>query len=258
VIARVAHWLFAFGLFLSWANSALHVALSDRPLYIRTLRVFRGKAPAPKVIALALATVGYLALIGLFLSGQHREWVALAILVVLAAIRRFEIAQWPGDIVVRLGKYVPAAACLAAWLVTRVVCSFARVPDETADTLGWSSACGVLAGVHVLAVIAKVRESGWGWMHSRYQALLVAERAFTGPRVLRGLRSAVAQSKRVSALVGAYGFFAEAGSVLFVVPAARPFVLGAVLLLHLGFLTLLGYFELEWVVVMSSVVLLAP
>jgi ABC-type amino acid transport system permease subunit len=257
VIATIGRWLFVFGLFLSWANSAVHVALSDRPLYIRSARVFQGGARTGRVMALSIATLPVLGLCVAFLRGLHLEWVALAILVLLATIRRFEILQWPGDIVVRLGKYVPAAACLLAWLVSQPILKHFGFSSAEANHLGWNAACGVMAGAYVLAAIAKLRETGWKWMKPRYQALLVAERAYLGPALLRRMRSAIAHSRRASAVVGATGFFVELFAILFVVPLIRPYLLGVVLVLNFGFLTLLGYFELEWMVVLVAITLLA-
>jgi hypothetical protein len=247
--------LFALGLLLSWANSAIHVALYDRPIYALSPRMFRGRVGGMRLVPVLGASVGFVGLVGLFFAGIHREITAVAVLAALVGIRRFEIAQWKGDVVVRLGKYVPAGACLLSWLVADLVLRALAV--EAPERLAWNASCGMLAGAHVLAGIAKVRESGWAWMHGRYQALLIAERGFAGPRWLRALRLAVARSMRASWLVGVVGMLAEFGAFLFVVPAARPFVLAAMMILYLGFMVLLGYFEFEWIVVIVAVTLLA-
>ncbi len=250
-------WLFAVALFLSWANSATHVALSDRPLYIRTMRVFQGGAPVGKVATLLVATSAMVALIIAFVIGSHPEWSALGIVVSLALIRRFEIRQWPGDIVVRLGKYVPSAACLLAWLVSQPVLRAFGFDTDSTRRLGWNSACGVMAGAYVLAAIAKLRESGWVWVKPRYQALLIAERAYVGLPIFRGIRSRAARSRSTSAVIGFAGFVSEFLAIAFVVPVARPYVVALVVLLHAGFVILLGYFEPEWVIVIIAVTMLA-
>lgn len=250
-------WLFAVGLCLSWANSAIHIALSDRPMYIRSIRIFQNLTQINRILTLLVLSAGYLALVAAFLVGWHRHLVAVVILVVLATIRRFEIAQWPGDIVVRLGKYVPAAACLLAWLVSSNVLVQLGQDRVRAEALGWDAACGVMAGAHVLAGIAKVRESGWVWLLPKYQSLLVAERAYVGPRVLRGLRWSIASSKSASLVVGITGFTVELLAGLFVVPDLRPFLLAVILLLYTGFVVLLGYLELEWMLVLTAITLLA-
>lgn len=253
----VGIWLFTLALLLSWINSALHVALPDRPLYAMSLNMFREKASVRRLAWVALASVGYLSLLVLFLLGNRREWVAGAILIVLLGIRRLEIMQWDDDIVVRLGKYVPSAACLLGWLVTSVVLQLSGKSADAAHALGWQAACGVYAGAHVLAAIAKVRQSGFVWVHPRYQALLVAERAFAGPKLIRSIRLGVARSKSASSVVGIMGFASECLAGLFVIPDARIVVVALVLLLHLGFMVLLGYFELEWIVVLLAVFALA-
>jgi hypothetical protein len=250
-------WLFAFALLLSWTNSAVHVALSDRPLYAMSLNIVRGKARPLRLAAILVASALYLGLLALFLMRVHPEIVAAVILLVLLGIRRLEIMQWHDDIVVRLGKYVPSAACLLGWLITSVVVQSLGKPRDIAHALGWQAACGVYGGAHVLAAIAKVRLSGFVWAHPRYQALLVAERAFTGPALIRSFRLAVAKSKSASTVVGTMGFASEALAGLFIVPVLRPVVIVLVLLLHLGFMLLLGYFELEWIVVMLAVAALA-
>jgi hypothetical protein len=257
MMSSLGLWLFALALLLSWTNSALHVALPDRPLYAMSPNMFREKASSTRLVWIGFASLGFLALLYAFLQRIRPEWVAGAILLVLFGIRRLEIVQWHDDIVVRLGKYVPSAACLLGWLVTSVLLQSTGKPREVAHALGWQAACGVYAGAHVLAAIAKVRQSGLVWVHPRYQALLVAERAFAGPKLIRSIRLGVARSKRASAVVGTMGFASECLAGLFVIPDARLVVIALVLLLHLGFMVLLGYFELEWIVVMLAVAALA-
>ncbi len=254
---RLGLWLFAGGLVLSWANSALHVALPDRPLYAMSARMFKGRVSTLRLVTLGLASVGFVGLIALFLKQASPEWVALVILLVLLGIRRLEIIQWPDNIVVKLGKYVPSAACLLAWLIASVTLRWTGKPVEDARALGWQAACGVMAGAYVLAAIAKLRQSGFSWAHPRYQALLVAERAFAGPRWLRAVRLQAARSKAASTVIGFVGLFAEFLAVLFIVPAARPWVIALVIALHLGFILLLGYFEIEWILVLVAVATLA-
>jgi hypothetical protein len=254
---EVGRWFLAVGVLLSWVNSATHVALPDRPLYMRSRRIFKGRIPHLKALILGLGTLAMLTLVGFFLTRRFPEATAFGIIALMIAIRRFEIRQWPGDIVVRLGKYVPAGAALTAWLVTQPIARVLGVSVERAHALGWHASCGVLAGAYVLAAIAKLRESGWVWMHPRYQALLVAERAYYGPPALRGFRAWIAGSKRASTVVGVVGLFGEIAAVGFLVPALRVPILAFVLLLNFGFWALLGYLELEWMVVFVGITLLS-
>lgn len=254
---EVGRWFFAVGIMLSWINSATHVALPDRPLYMRSRRIFKGRATLAKTLLLGAGTLSMLTLVGFFLTRRFPEATAFGIIALMIVIRRFEIRQWPGDIVVRLGKYVPAGAALTAWLVTQPISRAFGVSAERAHGLGWHASCGVLAGAYVLAAIAKLRESGWVWMHPRYQALLIAERAYYGPPALRGLRSWIASGKRSSTVVGVVGLFGEIVAIAFVVPALRVPILAFVLLLNFGFWVLLGYLELEWMVVFVGITLLS-
>ncbi len=249
--------LFAAALLLSWANSATHVVMSDRPLYMWGKRVLQGRVRLVRSGILALLSAGYVALVLAFSAGVHREWAAVGVLVAMAGIRRWEIAQWPGDLVVRLGKYLPAGLCLAAWLVGSSALAWSGRPADEASRLGWSAACGAMGGAYLLAGIAKLREAGLVWARPGYQALLVAERAFAGPRPLRALRLAVARSPLASRSMGVVGLGLELGAVLLVVPEARPVVAGAVVALHVGFALLLGYVEPEWTAALVAVVLLA-
>lgn len=249
-------WLYFVALLLSWANSAMHVAVPERPIYAGSPVVLEGAPPKSRALPLGAATLLFVALALSFTLGYWMEWVGLGLFVMMSIIRRFEIAQWEGDIVVRLGKYVPTAACMLGWLVTQLVLGAMGYEEAERHQLGWDAACGMLAGAYVLAGIAKVRQSGWVWTHPKYQALLLAERGFIGPPWVRKVRLAAARSRPVASVIGISGFLIEFVAAAYVIPAARPVVLAAVILLHLGFMLLLGYFEFEWVVVMTATTLL--
>jgi hypothetical protein len=250
-------WLFGLALVLSWANSALHVALPDRSMYAPNRRTFRGLPALGRVLPLVLASLVYVALVVAFLRGVAEEAAALLILAALASIRRVEIGRWPGDLVVRLGKYAPSAACLLAWLVGKLALGALGWSQASARVLAWNASCGVMAAAYFLAGIAKYREAGIGWMNPQHQALLVAERAFAGPAVLRRMRLFIVRSRVMSRSMGIAGFVGEFAAAAFVFPAARPAVLALIFSLHLGFVLLLGYFEPEWLAVMLAVTLLA-
>ncbi len=86
--------------------------------------------------------------------------------------------------------------------------------------------------------------------------LLIAERAFWGPRIVRGLRLAVARSRAWSTAAGVFGLGVELAALALVVPEARVPAAAGVIALHLGFMTLLGYFEIEWLVVLVALLFL--
>jgi hypothetical protein len=257
VITQLGYVLFSIGLLLSWANSAAHVLFSDRPLYMHSRRVFEGGVRGPRALALSLPTLGYIALVVLFYRRIQPEIVAVALLASMAAIRRFEVMQWEGDVVVRLGKYVPAAASLLAWLIADGVLQACGYDVEEARALAWNASCGVMAGAYVLAGIAKLRESGVQWVHPRYQSLLIAERGYSGPRWVRSFRVAIARSRTASWVVGVSGLGIEFAAIALVVPVLRWPATAAVLLVNAGFALLLGYVEVEWVAVIVAVVALA-
>ena len=255
-MSTVGIWLYFVALLLSWANSAIHVALPERPIYAGSPRVLEQAPPKSRALPLRAATLLFVTLALSFTLGYWMEWAGLALFVMMSIIRRFEIAQWEGDIVVRLGKYVPTAACMLGWLVTQLVLGGLGYEEAERYRLGWDAACGMLAGAYVLAGIAKVRQSGWVWTHPKYQALLLDERGFIGPQWVRKIRLAAARSKPVSGFIGISGFLIEFVAAAYVIPAARPVVLAGVVLLHIGFIVLLGYVEIEWIVVMTATTLL--
>ena len=249
--------LFAVGLVLSWVNSAMHVAMSERPLYAMSRRVFQGPVRRARGALVLLLSAVFVAQVVAFTVGWNPEWVAITLLLSLFGVRQWEKAQWPGDIVVYLGKYVAAAACLAAWLVAQPVLRLWGYPAEEARHLGWDAACGVMAGAFTLAGLTKLREAGVRWLEAKHHALLIAERAFSGPMWLRRLRLAVARSPHATQIIGVYGMAVELGAIAFVVPELRVAVLVALWALLIGFVVLLGYFEVEWATVALAVMLLA-
>jgi len=255
-MSSAGHALFAIGLAISWLNSSLHIALAERPVYAGSPRMFRGPVSRGRLVSVLAAGSAFFALLLLFVLRIQPELVAAGILLALISIRRVEIAQWHDDIVVRLGKYAPAGACLAGWLAADVALQLWGKPAAEARLLGWNASCGVMAGAYVLAGLVKLRKSGLGWVRADRQALLVAERAFAGPRWLRSLRLAVVRSKTASLGAGIFGLGVELGAIGLVYPPARLPVAAAVLALHGGFMLLLGYFEIEWLAVLMAIVLL--
>ena len=238
--------LFGAALMASWTNSAVHVAAGDRPIYAESTRGVRPSVGWGRLGILAALTLGFFCLVYAFVTAGALRWApGVGALVALGVVRRFEIAAWPGDIVVRLGKYAPSAACLLGWLVAYGVARGRGASLSHAEKWGFEAAAGVLASVYVLAGIAKLRESGWGWVRARQHALLIAERAYTGPGWVRGVRLWVARSRGLCALVGLAGLFIELGAVAYLWPDARPMVAVLVIGLHGGFKLLLGYSEPE-------------
>lgn len=249
--------LLCLALLLSWSSSAMHIAWSDRPVYGMSLKNVQQATRKKRLVWLVAATAPFGVCVLLYGLGHAQRWTAVAIVAALMLIRRVEVADWPGDIVVRLGKYVPAGAALSAWLVASQIALWLGEPAPRAETLGWHAGCGVLGGAYVLSAIAKLRLTGWDWMRSHHHALLIAERAYTGPRFIRNARHVVARSKRVGTVVGVVGLFVEIAAALFIVPGARLYVAAAIVSMHIGIWALLGYFEPEWYLVFGALLLLA-
>lgn len=245
--------LFAAALTLSWASSALHVALGDRPLYGMAPAAMTGPVRAWRAVALLGASVVFAGALWAWTSSGWPRLGALAVLGCLAALRQWETRQWAGDTVIRLGKYVPAAACLLGWVVAASATWALGWTEGASLAAAWEGAAGVMAALYTLAGLSKVTETGWRWVTPSHHALLVAERAFTGPRPIRALRRRAARSRVVCGAVGVVGLVAELACALYVFPDARPALTVAVLALHAGIVLLLGYVEPEWWLVMIAI-----
>src|SRR5262245_38936914 len=115
------HWLFALALLLSWANSAYHVTFSDRPVYAMSRRVLEGHVAGARLAVVGVASMGFVLLVAFFVASVWVEAISVSLFLAMAMVRRWEIAQWRSDIVVRLGKYVPTAACFLGWLVAQPI-----------------------------------------------------------------------------------------------------------------------------------------
>lgn len=111
----------------------------------------------------------------------------------------------------------------------------------------------MLAAAYVLAAVAKHEQSGWRWGESANVALLVAERAYGGARSLFAFRMWAAESPRLCGALAKASMCIEAAGVTYLVSSLRwPFTAGASLL-QLGIVVLLGYLEIEWILVMIAV-----
>ena len=246
-------WLFAACLLLSWTNSAMHLLHADRLFYSRGPELSRIRPRTRQMAILGAASGAYLGAVLSFARGVVPAVAGVIALIMLAAIRRYEVRTFPDRIVVRLGKYVPTAAALGGWLVAWAL-TWGH-PADVRAAAGWEAACGVMGAAWGLAAVAKLRESGLVWMQSANVALLVAERSFSGPAPVRALRRAVAWSPRICRVAAVVGLVGEAAAVAFVVPELRWPVAAFATALQLGIWTLLGYWELEWLVLMVALAL---
>jgi len=250
--------LFGTSLVLSWVNSATHVLHAEKLVYTRWASLLgerpnnrRGGIIAALTLLFLGLTVGFC-----WQAGWTRQLFGWSILGMLLMIRGWEIRQWNRDIVVGLGKYVPTAAATLGYLVTHALVGL-LAPTWDADATGWQAGCGVMAGSWGLAAYAKYIESGLVWNSAGNVALLVRERSYMGPKPLARLRRWVSGQVTLCLLASYVGFWGEAAGLVFVVPVLRWPAAIASTLFQLGIMILLGYYELEWIVVMIALAALS-
>lgn len=245
--------LFAAALAVAWLNSGLHGLLSDRPVFGMSPRAMRGPIRPGAALGLVAATLLFLGALALWGWSGHRLLGGGSALVLLGILRRWEVAQWPAIDAVALGKYAPAAACLAGWVVGAAVAEWSGTGSPA--RVGWEAAAGVVTAQYLLAVASKLRRTGLAWMDAGNHQLLVLERSFSGPAPLRALRRRAAALPRFGAVMGTYGLLSEAAFALYLFPPARLPLCALNAVLHLGFALFLGYFAVEWWLVLAAVTL---
>jgi len=252
---EVGRWLLVFGLGFCYLNSALRYLSRDLLHYWKGFQATRLN---PRSLQMAIAGALGLAIVPpLILFGADRFPVASAvwILGILIVIRRLEIAQWPDNIVVDLGRYVPAAACLSAWLVVQLLLWGEDVAVR--ERIGWNAAVGVMGAAYTMAGVTKVREAGFRWARPSNIALLLFERSYSGPRWQRALRRFLAARPLLCGAGATVALWIELLAWGIVVPELRAPVVVAATGLQASITLTLGYFEPEWIAALIAVVLLA-
>ncbi len=246
-------WLFCACLAISWLDSLGNAFSSESLPYTRGIRLTPG-APGRRSWALGAATAAFAAALAGFAQRRAQAVCGLAALGLLAWLRREEISRWPGEEVVRLGKYFPSAACLAGYLAAYLAC--AARPAAYREAAGWEAACGVLAGAYAISAWMKWKEAGREWFSSANMGLLIAERAHDKPAWLAPARLFVASSPRLCVALAAAGLGLEALALGFVAPPLRwPFAAASALFQAL-IAVFLGYVELEWILIVAVLALL--
>ncbi len=148
---------------------------------------------------------------------------------------------------------MPTAAALSGYVVVSAGLELTNTftPGER-EHLAWEASCGIIAAAYVLAAVAKHEQSGWRWARADNVALLVAERAYGGVRWLFGFRMWAVSSPFTCGILAKGSMFVEAAGLMFLVPALRwPFA-GIATCLQLGIIVLLGYFEIEWILLIIA------
>lgn len=248
--------LLAASLLISWTSSATHILHAEKPVYDRWARLLNKRWTTSHLPVLLALSVPFVATTALFCLGWWPVWTGAALLAMMVGLRQWEIAQWNYEVVVGLGKYVPAAAAVLGYVSAAALAGW-LAPALDPDQVGWDAAAGILAGSWVLAAIAKYRESGMLWVSANNVALLVYERTYHGPGWLNRLRRAAARQPWICLAAANVGFWGEALGGLFIFPAMRWPLAIALTLFQLGILILLGYVELEWIFIMLAVAALS-
>lgn len=222
------------------ANTWFHLLYHRSPLYLDPLALV-GRDRAARPSAAQWATFG-VALAGVFAfaSGAAPTLGGAAALGGICGLRRWEVATYAGDTVTRLGKYAPASAALLAWLLANLL----------DPTHAWDAASGVFAACYVLAAIAKVRETGWGWGRAENMSLLLAERGFGR---FGALRLRLATSRAACAIIGAFGLGVEFAAAGLVWAPARPGLAAGIVGFKALTYVLYGYFEPEWALTAAAI-----
>jgi hypothetical protein len=166
-----------------------------------------------------------------------------------------ETSQWPGDVGTRhAGRLVLAS--LLGWLLAYLA-THRQSPASRAAS-AHHAACGVAAAGYVLCGITKLHLSGIGWIDGGNLALLIAERSGDGPLWLQSVRAWVATMEVLPSVLAAAGLTFELCGVAFLWPRARRAYAIAGALFQLGVVLLLGYFVMEWVILLVALAFFPP
>ena len=246
-LSSIGPLLFGGCLALSWINSLTHIASAHRPIYSRADFCLAWRWDPSTKTAAALSVFFFIAC-AVFARGIRPGISGLAVFALLAAIRRIEISQWPDRIVVDLGKYVPTAAGLFGYL-TAFWLMWWRPSQRAA--CAWAAACGVAAASYALAGWSKHLTPNWA--SGKHIGLLIAERSCRGHGWARALRRGVSSRLAVCGWFATLAVWGEViAGVLFLLPAMRVGVAIAMAALQAGIFILLGYAELEWVLLLFA------
>jgi hypothetical protein len=200
-------------------------------------------------MALLGATAGFVFALSAWVLRSGPGWTGLLVFFGLMFIGRWEQRGWPGETVLRLGKYSPSGSALCGYLAAAAV---APLLGLDAEAVGWEGACGVTAAAWFMTGWKKWKMSGLNWFSTGTSGLLVAERAALGPPVLRALRRWIVSAPWLLLTIGAVGFAVEVAGVAFCFPMARSAYTVAVLLMLGATAVVLGYVEVEWALVLVA------
>jgi hypothetical protein len=249
--------LLVFGacMLLSWTQTVLHLIDPGRMNYTQGPGLPMHSVPLSRIAILGMGTIVVVGVTGAFVFQTYPLVAALIYLVVLAVYRQWEKVQWEGDIVVKLGKYVPAAAALLGYVLG---CGIAILIDyEDPYWAGWEVACGFMGACYSLAGVAKWLKVGSKWFDGIGMQMLIYERSLLSRGLLKRIRERSGRSWRLCAGLTGGGFLVELFGFMYIFPSLRLLYLGLAAPMVVGFFVFLGYFELEWALVLIALTLLS-
>lgn len=231
--------LFAWALFASFIELTLNLPAGTSPWSLRW--------SIPSLVFL-LSVLG-------FAQDRWPGRSALLAFLSFALLSTQETSLWPGDVGVRHAGRL-AVATLGGWLMAYV--STHRQSPTRRAICAHHAACGIVAAGYVLSGITKLHLSGTSWLEGSHLALLIAERSLDGPMWLQGLRAWVASQAILCGVLAAFALTLELGAVAFLWPRARRAYTVVAASFHMGVILLLGYFVLEWVILLAALAFFPP
>lgn len=240
---------------LSYLNTSFHLLVWDEMPYVNRFSVPLLQAPRKRLIPVVLGAILLLpAIVAFSLDLGSRPVAAAWIFVGLGLYRQVDTGHWEGNTVTRLGRYVPSATAVFGWLIGWTLAS--GEPALVRERLGVEVACGLLAGAMMMAGIRKVEKGGWLWFGSTGLTLMLAERLQMGPAPLRALRRLMLTRPTAVNLLGGITVWVEVVCIAFAIPALRVPSTVVLVLTVIGIMALLGYLELEWLMIYVALALM--
>ncbi len=240
--------LLAVCIALAFVRSATHLATVGHPVH---LDGFRPEARHWRRLVLPTAgIVGAAAALAVSLP------LAMGLaFVTLTGLALREAADWGRGLVPSLGQYGPTAAALGGWLVAWLVAG--SQPTDARLDAAWAAACGVLGGAYLLAGVSKVQQAGWAWVRPQHLGLVLLERSHRGAPWQRRARRWMAHQPALCAAGAGLALLIELAGPAFCVPELRLPYAAAAGAMQLGFALLLGFWEIEWLLLLPALALLA-
>lgn len=246
--------LFLVCVALAFGRSSTHVLTAGQPVHLDGFApdLSGRRALLGPGVAVALGFAGVL-------GGRSFPLLLPAgmacILLALGLLARREERDWGEGLVADLGQYAPTAAAIAGWLLTWLT-AWSLGPDAR-EAAAWSGACGVLGAAYFLAGASKIAAGGLGWARPSGLGLVLLERSHRGSPWQRRLRRALAHQPVLTGAGAAGALLVELAAPVFWVPELRLGYAVAAAAMQFSFWFVLGFFELEWFLLLPALALLS-